>query len=135
MPVFINEDDYPQNYDWLSEEQQKTIVDYVNELDKDSTNLYLLWYRLDKTVGEKYKNFIEKTYRDSRKKLFDVIDAYEKIGIKLVYSWTGQLCRYSLATYDDAVAERAYYEDMAYDAEGDVDEYRVGYDYDEDINY
>ena len=29
--VYINEDEYPQNYDWLSQKQQNAILDYITE--------------------------------------------------------------------------------------------------------
>ena len=29
--VYINEDEYPQNYDWVSQKQQDAILDYITD--------------------------------------------------------------------------------------------------------
>ena len=121
----INENDYPKNYDWLTQEQQDNIIAYMNALreqvmwafKKSHSNTY---------PDNRHREFFENTYQSLVNREWGAIYAFELIGVKMEYSWAGHSGQYILATYDDALAEKDYYYDIACDAEGDVDEYICG---------
>lgn len=125
--VYINEDEYPQNYDWLPQQQQDAILDYVT----DCAEYAQLWWRMycehkDKDDADIYK----KIWKEGEDELDDISYFLDVVlGIKVEYDWCGHRNKYFLATYNDAVAENDYYYDIARDAEGDVDEYICGGDY------
>ena len=126
--VYINEGEYPQNYDWLSQKQQDAILDYITDSDECARN----WWRM--YCEHKYEGGAD-IYKKNWKEIEDELDAISHflgavLGIKVEYGWCGHRDKYFLATYDDAVSENDYYYDMARDAEGDVDEYRYGGDID-----
>ena len=79
---------------------------------------------------DEHSDTLEWMWRDAQVKLNAAIDAYAAIGIKVEFGWIGHRSKYFLATYLDAFREQDYYDDMARDAEGDVDEYRCGGDID-----
>lgn len=125
--VYINEDEYPQNYDWLSQKQQDAILDYIT----DGAEYAQHWWRM-------YCEHKNKDDADVYKKIWtEVVDELDAIShfldvvleIKVEYGWCGHRNKYFLATYDDAVAENDYYLDIALDAEGDVDLCYIGGNY------
>lgn len=125
--VYINEDEYPQNYDWLSQKQQDAILDYIT----DGAEYAQHWWRMycehkNKDDADVYKKIWEEVVDelDAISHFLDVV-----LGIKVEYDWRGHRGKYFLATYDDAVAENDYYYDIALDAEGDVDLCYIGGDY------
>lgn len=124
--VYINENEYPQNYDWLSQEQQDAILDYI----ADGAELARNWWRMYcKHKGKDDADFYKKYWKETEDELNAVIYFLAIIlGIKVEYDWCGHRGKYFLATYDDAVSENDYYYDIARDAEGDVDEYISGGD-------
>ena len=122
--IYINEDEYPQNYDWLSQKQQDAILDYIT----DCAEYAQYWWRMycehkDKDDADIYKK-IWKDVEDELDAISHFLDGV--LGIKVEYNWCGHRNKYFLATYNDAVAENDYYYDIALDAEGDVDEYICG---------
>ena len=124
--VYINENEYPQNYDWLSQKQQDAILDYIT----DGAEYARHWWRM--YCEHKNKDDAD-VYKKIWKEIEDELDAISYflgvvLGIKIEYGWCGHRGKYFLATYDDAVAENDYYYDIALDAEGDVDEYISGGD-------
>lgn len=121
MSMFIDETEYPQNYDWLTPEQQKAVLDYINMLDDTEMEFFKVFQHTDT---------FERMWREAAAKKDAAIDAYAAIGIKVEFGWIGHRSEYFLATYIDAFREQDYYDDMARDAEGDVDEYRCGGDID-----
>lgn len=131
--VYINEDEYPQNYDWLSQKQQDAILDYITDGDECARN----WWRMyceHKDEGD------ADVYKKNWKEIEDELGAISHfldvvLGIKVEYGWCGHRNKYFLATYDDAVSEDDYYYDIARDAEGDVDEYCCGGDFYSDFDY
>lgn len=125
MSMSIDETEYPQSYDWLTPEQQKAVLDHINALDDYTKELS----RALKSDDE-HSDTLEWMWRDAQVKLNEAIDAYAAIGIKVEFGWIGHRSEYFLATYVDAFREQDYYDDMARDAEGDVDEYRCGGDID-----
>ena len=133
MSMFIDETEYPQNYDWLTPEQQKAVLDHINALDDDTMEFFRV-FRALKSKDE-HSDTLERMWRDAQVKLNAAIDAYAAIGIKVEFGWIGHRSEYFLATYVDAFREQDYYDDMARDAEGDVDEYICGGDFYSDFDY
>ena len=124
--VYINEDEYPQNYDWLSQKQQDAILDYITEGAEYARH----WWRM---YCEHQNKDDADVYKKIWKEIEDELDAISHflgvvLGIKVEYGRCGHRGKYFLATYNDAVAENDYYYDIACDADGDVDEYIFGGD-------
>lgn len=130
MSMSIDETEYPQNYDWLTPEQQKAVLDHINALDDYTKELS----RALKSDDE-HSDTLEWMWRDAQVKLNAAIDAYAAIGIKVEFGWIGHRSEYFLATYVDAFREQDYYDDMARDAEGDVDLCYAGGDYENEYDY
>ena len=130
MSMSIDETEYPQNYDWLTPEQQKAVLDHINALDDYTKELS----RALKSDDE-HSDTLERMWREAHVKLNAAIDAYAAIGIKVEFGWIGHRSEYFLATYVDAFREQDYYDDMARDAEGDIDLCYAGEDYNSDIDY
>lgn len=130
MSMSIDETEYPQNYDWLTPEQQKAVLDHINALDDDTKE----FFRALKSDDE-HSDTLERMWREAHVKLNAAIDAYAAIGIKVEFGWIGHRSEYFLATYVDAFKEQDYYDDIARDAEGDVDLCCVGGDYNSEIDY
>jgi hypothetical protein len=135
MALYVDENEYPQNYDWLPQEKQQAIIDMMQENSESRANLFKL-ARSKTRVAEKYRDFAERQWSKRCDRENAMLDILEVLGIKVEYDWVGHRGTYFLATYDDALAQQDYYDDIARDAEGDVDEYRFGGDYDsEEIDY
>ena len=125
MALYINENDYPQNYDWLPQEKQQAIIDVMNENCDSRVRLFRMARSKD---FQKHADFLERQWRkrcDRENVMLDVLDA---LGIKVEYDWVGHRGTYFLATYDDALAQQDYYNDIVRDDEGDVDQYICGGD-------
>ena len=125
--VYINEDEYPQNYDWLSQQQQDAILDYIT----DGAEYAQHWWRM---YCEHKNEDDADIYKKIWKEVEDELDAISHfldvvLWIKVEYNWCGHRNEYFLAAYNDAVAENDYYYDIARDAEGDVDLCYIGGDY------
>ena len=133
MALYINENDYPQNYDWLPADKQSAIIDYLNDLYESRTRTFALG-RSSIAKKPEHKEFIERQWKRYCDKEDGALDLLEALGIKVEHDWVGR-DGYFLATYNDALAQQDYYDDIARDAEGDVDQYRRGDDYDSDYNY
>lgn len=133
MALYINENDYPQNYDWLPQEKQRAIIDMLNENAEHRVRLY----KMARSMRfQKHADFLERQWLKKCDRESAMMDMFEVLGIKVEYDWVGHRGTYFLATYDDALAQQDYYDDIARDAEGDVDEYICGGDYDsEGIDY
>lgn len=131
MSMSIDETEYPQNYDWLTPEQQKAVLDHINALDDYTKELLSRAWKSD----DEHSDTLERMWREAQVKLNAAIDAYAAIGIKVEFGWIGHRSEYFLATYIDAFREQDYYDDMARDAEGDVDLCCAGGDYSSDIDY
>lgn len=131
MSMSIDETEYPQNYDWLTPEQQKAVLDHINALDDYTKELLSRAWKSD----DEHSDTLEWMWREAQVKLNAAIDAYAAIGIKVEFGWIGHRSEYFLATYIDAFREQDYYDDMARDAERDVDLCCAGGDYSSDIDY
>lgn len=126
MALYINENDYPQNYDWLSQEKQQAIIDMLNENRESSWRLYRMARSKD---FQKHADFLERQWHTRLDRENAMVDLLDAIGVKIEYDWIGHRGTYFLATYDDALAQQEYYDDIVLDADGDVDQYRIGGDY------
>lgn len=125
---YIDEDCYPADYDWLTQEQQENILRAVKEYHSRVTKLGRDWLSHKGTNESEYYR-AEDIASEIDRFLLDVLN------IHVEYGWCGHRDEYFLATYNDAVAENDYYYDMARDAEGDVDLCCVGEDYENEIDY
>lgn len=129
MALYIDENDYPQNYDWVPEDKQQVIIEFMNGLRNRTMRTFQLG-RSSVAKKSEHKNFIERRWRELSAQEDAILDFLNALGIKLECGWVGHRDTYFFATYNDAIAEQDYYDDIARDAEGDVDEYRLGGDYD-----
>lgn len=133
MALYVDENEYPQNYDWLPQEKQQAIIDMMNETRDSRSRLYRMARSKD---FQKHADFLERQWKKMCDREDAMLDMFDALGIKVEYDWAGHRGTYFLATYDDALAQQDYYDDIARDAEGDVDEYICGGDYDsEGIDY
>lgn len=126
---YIDENMYPKNYDWLPKDKQQVILNYLADI-KEQSNIWYMHYLKNQNTPNAH--FYEKIWRE----YFDEGDAIthflaRTLGVYVEYDWCGHRDKYFLATYDDAVAENEYLFELERDSEGDVDEYRVGIDYDD----
>lgn len=126
MTLYVDENKYPQNYDWLPQEKQQAIIDMMNETSDSRSRLYRMARSKD---FQNHADFLERQWRKWRDREDAMIDMLDAIGIKVGYNWVGHRGTYFLATYDDALAQQDYYDDIARDAEGDVDLCYTGGDY------
>lgn len=134
MALYIDENEYPQNYDWIPQDKQDAIVDFLNDSEKNRMSVFNM-ARSKNPAAKKHAAFLEQQWRERCAAHHAIENLLESLGIKAEYDWVGHRGKYFLATYDDALAEQDYLDDIARDAEGDVDEYIYGGDYDSDINY
>lgn len=133
MALYVDENEYPQNYDWLPQEKQQAIIDMLNETSDSRLRLYRMARSKD---FQEHADFLERQFQKKCDREYAMMDMLDALGIKVEYDWAGHRGTYFLATYDDALAQQDYYDDIARDAEGDVDEYICGGDYDsEGIDY
>ena len=126
---YIDEDMYPKNYDWLSKDKQQAILNYLADIKEQSNIWYMHYLQNQNTPNEEFYKKIWREY-------FDECDAIayflaRTLDIYIEYDWCGHRGQYFFATYDDAVDENNFLFDLEHDSEGDVDEYRVGIDYDD----
>lgn len=135
MALYVDENEYPQNYDWLPQEKQQAIVDLANSLYKRRSAVWRIAHSKSDTV-KKHRDFLMRQWESICEREDGVWDICDALGIKLEYGWVGHRDTYFLATYNDALVQQDYYDDIVHDAEGDVDQYRVDGDYDsEEIDY
>lgn len=125
--LYIDEDCFPADYDWLTKEQQENILSAVKEYRDHATNLWRDYQSHKGTDKDEY-------FRQAWRRIEGIACALDEflldvLNIHVEYGWCGHRDEYFLATYNDAVAENDYYYDMARDAEGDVDEYISGGDF------
>ena len=132
MTYYINEDAYPQDYDWLSDAQVLSLLKAWRDREDMAREYVQKGYSFGPDAPDYYTES-ENILRENEAIREFLVSA---LNIHIEHGWSGYRGKYFLATYDDAVAENDYYLDIARDAEGDVDEYRYGGDYDfEEIDY
>lgn len=124
---YLDEDCFPADYDWLTQEQQEDILRAVKEYRKNAAKLWRDYQSHKGTDESKY--FRRAWYHADN--IAWAIDRFllDVLNIHVEYNWCGHRNKYFLATYDDAVAENDYYYNIARDTEGDVDQYLCGGDY------
>lgn len=128
MALYLDENDYPQNYDWLSQEKQQAIIDMMNDHYERRLHMFSL-ARSKGTTVDNHRDFIERQWYNMCEQEDGMMLLLESLGIKLEYDWVGHRGTYFLATYDDALAQQDYYDELARDVEGDVDLCYAGGDY------
>lgn len=131
MAYYINEDAYPQDYDWLSDAQVLSLL----RAWRDREEMAREYVQKGNSFGPDSDYYTESgiILRENEAIHEFLVSA---LNIHIEHGWSGYRGKYFLATYDDAVAENDYYLDIARDAEGDVDEYICGGDYNsEGIDY
>ena len=128
MPLYIDEASYPHDYDWLPADKQQAIIDYLNDLRDRSLRTFRL-SRSSICKKSEHKDFIERRWRELSAKEDACLDLLDFLGIKVESGWVGHCDGYFLATYNDALAQQDYYDDIACDDEGDVDQYISGGNY------
>lgn len=134
MPLYIDETKYPHDYDWLSTEQQQTIIDHMNDLSESRSRAFTLSRSSIAKKNPEHRAFIESRWQQYCYMEDGALNLLDALGIKVEYDWVGHRGAF-LATYNDALAQQEYYDDIAHDAEGDVDEYRIGRNEDSDYDY
>ena len=131
--VYINEDEYPQNYDWLSQKQQDAILDYITNGAEYAWDRWRMYCEHKNTDDA---DFYKRSWRWAEDELHAITHFLDVVlGIKIEYGWCGHRDKYFLATYNDAVFENDYCYDIARDVEGDVDLCYTGGDYNSDVDY
>lgn len=124
---YLDEDCFPADYDWLTQEQQEGILRAVKEYRNHAAKL---WRDYQNHKGTDESEYFRQVWRRAE----DIAYAIDKflldvLNIHVEYNWCGHRNQYFLATYDDAVVENDYYYNIARDIEGDVDQYISGDDY------
>lgn len=99
---------YPENYNWLDQDQQLVIISYLNGV-QDLANRYYNNYlqELEKTFDstEKHKKDIERylrLYNHTVTSLTGSKNAYATLKIMCEYDWPGHSQKWFLATKQDA---------------------------------
>lgn len=123
---YLDEDCFPTDYDWLTQEQQENILRAVKEYRDYAAKL---WRDYQKHKGTDGSECFRQAWHRAEG-IAGAIDRFllDVLNIHVEYNWCGYRNQYFLATYNDAVVENNYYYDIARDVEGDVDEYISGGD-------
>lgn len=92
---------YPENYDFLSQEQQNVIVSYMNAVQSLAHRYYEKHIHEENTpTHERYL----KLYNQTMSELTGAKSAYVTVGIRVEYNWPGHYRKWILATQADAQA-------------------------------
>lgn len=116
---------YPENYNWLDQDQQLVIISYLNGV-QDLANRYYNNYlqELEKTFDstEKHKKDVERylrLYNHTVTSLTGSKNAYATLKIMCEYDWPGHSQKWFLATKQDA---QNYNEFQESEAEDNIDD-------------
>ena len=123
MAYYINEDTYPQDYDWLSDAQVLSLLKAWHDREEMAREYAQKGHSFG--PDSDYYTESENILRENEAIHEFLVSA---LNIHIEHGWSGYRGKYFLATYDDAVAENDYYYDIARDAEGDVDLCCIGGD-------
>ena len=129
MAMYIDENNYPQNYDWIPEDKKLAIIDFMNDLNNQCMQMFQL-YRIRQHKMLEQQDYIDRRYFELCAKEDACIALLDSCGIKLRKDWVGHRGSYFFVTYDDAIDQNDYLCDLERDAEGDVDMCYAGDDYD-----
>lgn len=91
---------YPETYDFLTEEQQEIIVNYMNAV-QDLANRYYETH-LDNESDDYKHNIYLKLYNQTMSELTGAKSAYATAGIHVEYNWPGHYHKWILATQTEA---------------------------------
>ena len=116
---YLDEDSFPADYDWLTQEQQEDILRAVKEYRDHAAKL---WRDYQNHKGTDESKYFRQAWRRAENIAW-AIDRFllDALNIHVEYNWCGHRNKYFLATYNDAIAENDYYYNIARDTEGDVD--------------
>ena len=94
--------EYPESYDFLTEEQQNIIVNYMNAIQDLAQRYYDTHLEYNK---DEYKHAMYlKLYNQTMSELTGAKSAYTTSGVRVEYNWPGHYHKWILATRADAQA-------------------------------
>ena len=106
----INENDYPQNYDWMPEYVKAKMLAQLNDLNEHATDYYK-WMN-NRRFEQESRDFYRSQFEKITRELYDIKDFLCDCGIMVECGWVGHRDGYFLATYDDAVDEIDYLHEL-----------------------
>lgn len=113
-------DDYPENYDNITDEQKNIIINFMNAM-QDLANRYYKEYFdseiLNKENNNDRKEHLLKLYQQTVDTLTGAKNAYRTLGFMVEYNWPQKKGKWILATKKDA----AYYEEHKNDKPSDYE--------------
>lgn len=101
--------DYPDNYDWLSTENQNKIIDYMNGM-QELANRYYKTYMDNIEEYQDLGTYIRQ-YNHTITSLTGSKNAYATLGIMVEYDWPKHKGKWILATKTDAIFTENYQEE------------------------
>lgn len=93
---------YPESYDFLTEEQQLVIVNYMNAVQDLAQRYYDT--HLEYEIDEYKHGMYLKLYNQTMSELTGAKSAYTTSGIYVEYNWPNHYHKWILATREDAQA-------------------------------
>lgn len=109
----INENDYPQNYDWMPESVKTKMLAQLNDL-KDHSMNYYKWMN-NRSFKQEERDFYRRQFNEITREMYDIKDFLRDCGIMVECGWVGHHGKFFLATYDDAVDEIDYISELIVD--------------------
>lgn len=109
----INENDYPQNYDWMPESVKTKMLAQLNDLNDHSMNYYK-WMN-NRRFKQEERDLYRRKFNEVTREMYDIKDFLRDCGIMVEYDWFGYRNKFFLATYDDAVDEIDYLHELMTD--------------------
>ena len=102
----INENDYPQNYDWMPESVKTKMLAQLNDLKEHVMHCFKSMN--NRRFRQEDRDFYRRRFEQTTRKLHDIENFLCDCGIMVERGWVGHRDKYFLATYDDAVDEMDY---------------------------
>ena len=91
--------EYPEDYNYLTEEQKIIIVNYLNAV-QDLADRYYEKHLQDEDTAE-HERYL-KLYNQTMSELTGAKSAYTTMGVRVEYNWPGHYHKWILATRADA---------------------------------
>lgn len=112
MALYLDENDYPQNYDWMPEDVKVKILAQLNDLNDYGRSCYRLMN--NRMFKQEDRDFFREQMSKNTRELYQIVDFLHGCGIMVENGWR---CNrdYFLATYDDAVDEIDYLHELMVD--------------------
>lgn len=105
MHIGIHPEDYPVNYDWLTDKQKKYIYTWFNRRFQEIKDLRTKIYECNvREITNKFNERIEKLENDLRAGQSLLMG----LGIFVEFNWCGHRDEWFLATYDMAMMEEDF---------------------------